>query len=123
MFLNPPVNQMRVTFAADGTATLLDHAAVSATWTIQDGKLRIAFADGSVQELARRSANAGRERWIVRYSKDAQFQLYDALMTQVQPGLSWTPALAAQNWRSLAIEDQGLMPQFFVNLLADFQRD
>lgn len=120
VFLNPPVNQMRVAFAADGTATLLDHVAVSATWTIQDGKLRIALADGSVQELARRSANAGRERWIVRYSKDTQFQLYDALMTQVQPGLSWTPALAAQNWRSLAIEDQGLMPQFFVNLLADF---
>lgn len=120
VFLNPPTNQMRVAFAADGSASLLDHPAVSATWTIQDGKLRIAFADGSVQELARRSANAGMERWIVRYSKDTQFQLVEALMVQVQPGLSWTPALAAQNWRSLATQDQGIMPQFFVKLLADF---
>jgi hypothetical protein len=120
LFLNLSPKQMRVAFAADGSASLPDNGGASATWSIQDGKLRIVFGDGSVQELARRSANGGRERWIVRHSKGAQFQLYEALMVQVQPGLAWTPALAAQHWRSLATVDQGIQPQFLIKLLADF---
>jgi len=120
VFLTSSPNQMRVAFAADGSASLPDNGGASAAWSIQDGKLRIAYADGSVQELARRSATAGGERWIVRHSKGDKFQLYEALMAQVQPGLAWTPALAAQNWRSLATQDQGLTPRFLIKLLADF---
>lgn len=114
-------SQMRVAFDANGTATLLDNAGASATWAIQDGKLRIAFADGSVQELVRHSANAGRERWLVRYSKGSLFQLYAVLMVEVQPGLSFaSTAQAAQNWRSLGTEHMGIQLQFMINLLPDF---
>lgn len=119
-FWGMATNQMRVAFAADGSASLLDHPGTSATWSIQDGKLRIAFGDGSVQELARRSADGGREHWIVRCNTESQFRVYDALMAQVQPGVAWTSAAqAAQNWRSLAYEGLGISTQFMLKLSAD----
>ena len=113
----PSTGLSRIAFAANGTAVMLEQPGMSVNWSIVDGKLHLVFGNGTVYDMARATnLSLNTQRWLVRYSTPTEMRTYGVNMVEMQPGLAFSAAQAAQTW-SLGISD--LSGAYFIKLRAD----
>lgn len=109
LFRNP-ASQLTVTFLAGGAATIKEHPTRALTWSVADGRLKLVFADGGVQDMARMGSYNGAEFWLSRYVRGARVETVAGGLVAVQPGLAFTESSAVDTYLNINTSNSLLAP-------------
>lgn len=110
-----PVSQKVVSLSVDGKVSNSPSNVEVGTWAMQAGKFVINETSGNQQTYARISVSPdGIERWLVREGTPSTYNVFEIVMTRVQPGLSFAEAEVAGGYRSSLNSE--ILPDFIVSV-------
>ncbi|MGN6528512.1 MAG: Ig-like domain-containing protein [Burkholderiaceae bacterium] len=103
----------------DATHVLFERTKVTGTWALNNGALEVTTPAGLFRYTRLFTGPKGEERWLdERIVDGAAAWSYDAATVKVTPGLSFTAASAAHDWRSYV--NAGLASSsFYIDLAVD----
>ncbi|HEX7686927.1 MAG TPA: Ig-like domain-containing protein [Burkholderiaceae bacterium] len=103
----------------DATHVLFERTNVTGTWALNNGALEVTTPAGLFRYTRLFTGPKGEERWLDEHIVDGTAAWsFDAATVKVTPGLAFTAASAAHDWRSYV--NAGLASSsFYIDLAAD----